>query len=800
MVQAGPLLSTSTFMKGVSAFIYKGQWIYFSLAALLGILLAMDNDPLFLILFVGFFLWLLGLRKLPKKLMFIPVIIFLLFFIRGEFVEKRNQTVLNGNETTFTVILQQPIKIDGNSFSAYAKDQKSGEKLLLQYMISSLEEKKKLERLAPGFKCAVSGELERPMPASNPNSFDYQEYLRHKGIFWKLTTIQLKPDYSVKPSGPIVFIQYLRQRGTSNIYDHFPEEMAPLAAALVFGDRSTMDPDLLEAYEKLGIVHLLAISGLHVGMLAGILFYVLLRLQISREKATNILIVFLPFYSVLTGASPSVIRACAMMLVVLLFAKYSRQLKIAPIDTICIVFFLYIFIVPNVIYDVGFQLSFFVTFSLLLSSLLLAKLRFKPLALLICTSFIAQLSSAPIMLYHFYEFSLLGIVANMVYVPLFSIIILPFLLVVFLLYLLLGSFMDPILFLLNHIVSMINWFTKLLSQFPFAVITLGRPLPVFLFLYFITIPFTLFCFEKAKTIGRTAVFLLIPATIMVLHYGSNHYGAKGEVTMIDVGQGDSIFIKLPNNKGTYLIDTGGNLQYETAEWKKRRNLFDTGENIVVPFLKSKGITKLDKLILTHGDIDHVGGVKAILQSVIVKEVVLPKSHEPSELEENIIKLCKEKKISIRYAFRGDGWSTTEARFFVLAPLSDNMSRNNQSIVIYAHLGGLNWLFTGDLETKGEALLMAYYPNLAADVLKVGHHGSNTSTSDEFLDFLQPKTALISAGVNNRFGHPQDEVLRRLQERDMQIYRTDRDGGISYYFSKEGGTFFTQLHRIVNKNE
>lgn len=760
----------------------------------------MEKNGLFLILFLGFFLWLLGLRKLPKKLMIIPAIIFLLFFIRGEVVEKNNGTVLHGTETTFSVMVQQPIKIDGNSFSAYAKDQKSGEKLLLQYKISSLEEKKKLERLTPGYICTVSGELEKPLPASNPNAFDYQEYLWHKGIFWRLKTVQLMPDDSVKPSGPIVFIQYLRQKGTTYIYEHFPEETAPLVAALVFGDRTTMEPDLLEAYENLGIVHLLAISGLHVGMLVGILFYVLLRLQISREKATNILIAFLPFYSILTGASPSVIRACAMMLVLLFFAKYSRRLKIAPIDTICIVFFFYIFIVPNVIYDVGFQLSFSVAFALLLSSPFLTKLRFKPQALLICTSFIAQLSSVPIMLYHFYEFSLLGIVANIIYVPLFSIIVLPLLLVVFLFHLFLGSFMDPILYFLDYTVRMINGFTKSLSRLPFSVITLGRPLPFFLSLYFITIPFTFFRLEKAKTIRRSALLLLIPIAMMLLHYGSNHYGAKGEVTMIDVGQGDSIFIKLPNNKGTYLIDTGGNLQFETVEWRKRRNPFDTGENIVVPFLKSKGITKLDKLILTHGDIDHVGGAMALLQSVSVNEVVLPKSHEPSELEENIIELCKEKNIPIRYAWKGDSWSTTEARFYVLAPMSDSMSRNNQSIVLYAQLGGLDWLFTGDLETRGEALLMAYYPSLTVDVLKIGHHGSNSSTSDDFLDYLQPKTALISAGVKNRFGHPQQEVISRLQKLDIRIYRTDKDGAISYYFRNEGGTFFTQLHRIVYKDE
>ena len=222
----------------------------------------------------------------------------------------------------------------------------------------------------------------------------------------------------------------------------------------------------------------------------------------------------------------------------------------------------------------------------------------------------------------------------------------------------------------------------------------------------------------------------------------------------------------------------------------KKRPFEVGRDTVVPFLKSKGITTLDKLIITHGDSDHAGGAEAVLNELKVKELVLPDLLERSELEEKLIKLATEKRIKIRFVQKGDQWKIENQSFTILSPNEGTSSnKNNSSIVLYTEMGGLRWLFTGDLEEEGEKTLIAEYPDLKIDVLKVGHHGSQTSSSDLFLDVLSPKLAIISAGKNNRFNHPHQDVLDALEKRKIKILRTDLSGAITYKFVKETGTFY-----------
>lgn len=773
----------------------KGKWFYFALAGLLGIISALENFPLYFFVFSCCLLWMLLLKKWPSKHLAAVAIIFVLFFLRGEIAGKFNRSEYSGKETVFTVELKEQIKTDGNSFSAFVKDLKKGEVFLLRYKIGSADEKRHLERLLPGTLCAVKGELKKVRPATNENAFDYRKYLQNKGIFWRLDAEKLTVKPASATPGLFTAVQRLRQKGIFYIYEHFPKETAPLAAALIFGDRSEMEEDLLAAYQRLGIIHLLAISGLHVSMLAGMLFFLMIRLNMTRERAMDILIVFLPFYSLIAGASPSVLRACAMTLIVLLIIRFGSGFRKVSVDVFSTVFSVYIFLRPFVIYDAGFQLSFLVTFSLLLSSSFLGKLENRPLALLAGTSVIAQLASVPVMLHHFYEFSFLGIFANILYVPFYSFIVLPLMFFLFFSHLAAGSLIEPFQYVFEIVLEWANQLAKSCSRLPFSTIVLGRPSPLFMCLYLLAISFSFFRLEKAETIKKGCLALFIPAGLMLFQHVTTVYSAKGEVTMIDVGQGDSMFIKLPFNQGTYLIDTGGVLRFDQEEWKKRDHPFDPGKDIVVPFLKSKGITALDKLILTHGDMDHIGGAPAVLEALRVKEVVLPQSGKRAEMEEKILGYCREKGISVRFVRPGDSWPAGDTRFYVLASGMEHASKNNQSIVLFARLGELDWLFTGDLEVEGESLLMVRYPALSADVLKVAHHGSDTSTSESFLDFLAPKIALISAGENNRFGHPKEEVLERLERRKIRIFRTDKHGAVSFYFTKRRGTFSVNYHRM-----
>lgn len=774
----------------------KGNWIFLGLACFFGVLSSFEKGLFLFPIILLYIVFLRYFRKFSKNFLLLIISAFLLFFVKAEVDEKMNKTTLTGKEREFSLKLLPPYKVDGNYFSAYGVDVRTKEKIVVGYRIPTLDEKNKLSRLQVGTICKVKGKLEAPKEPRNANAFNYKEYLRHENIHWTMSIEGLNLDECKQERSLYADILNVRQIGIHYIYSQFPEDTAPLAAALIFGDRNIMEPDLMLAYQRLGIVHLLAISGLNVGMLIGIIFYIGLRLNVTREKMTYLLLGFLPVYMILTGGTPSVIRACLMVMLALLLARF-YQTKLIPIDILSIVFLLYLFFQPNVIYDVGFQLSFVVTCSLVLSSSILSRYTQRPISFLIATSLVSQLASMPVLLYHFYEFSIVSVFVNILYVPLFSAILSPLLLGLYVLHIPFGELLSPLLSLVDLCLHYVNRLTLFLSDFPLNTLVLGRPSRMIILSYCIGIPLTFYKWEQARSTKQLVMALQIPLFLLAFHYMTEKIHIEGEVTVLDVGQGDSILIRLPLNKGTYLIDTGGVLTFPSEDWEKRSNPFEVGKDIVVPFLKSEGITTLDKLILTHGDMDHVGGAKEVLKSLKVKEVVLPQVKEQSSQIEELILLCKQKRIAIHYGSTGDSWSVSGGYVFtILSPNEgDIMERNDQSIVLHTKLGGKSWLFTGDLESEGETRLLARYPKLSVDVLKVGHHGSNTSTTEPFLDNLRPKVALISAGVDNRFGHPRSEVLQRLEARKVRVYRTDEHGAISFKFRRENGTFYTELHSI-----
>ena len=182
----------------------------------------------------------------------------------------------------------------------------------------------------------------------------------------------------------------------------------------------------------------------------------------------------------------------------------------------------------------------------------------------------------------------------------------------------------------------------------------------------------------------------------------------------------------------------------------------------------------------------------MLSNITVKEVVFGRKEQDAELEKIVKKQALEKEVKIREVREGESWSINGAEFFVLAPTGKESSENNASIVMLAKLGGLTWLFTGDLEEEGEKFLVATYPELRADVLKVAHHGSNTSSTTTFLSVVQPNIAVISAGERNRYGHPHKDVIERFEKRGIEIWRTDKQGAISYVFKGENGTFRSKI--------
>ncbi|AGK54991.1 DNA internalization-related competence protein ComEC/Rec2 [Bacillus sp. 1NLA3E] len=765
----------------------KGKGIYYSICALLGIFCALIDFLPFLFIFLMYAYVLYRCKSFSVKQMVCLIMVFLIFIIIGVTANTKNKTVLTGSEKLLSVQLQQ-WEIDGDQLKIAVKDEKTDEKLLLQYRIKSFQEKRKIEsQLTYGSTCTINGQLETPSSSRNPNAFSYQQYLANKQIYWILTPDELSiRSCSHKKATLLSFTEKVRHQGIDYAKGNFPEPMASLAIALLFGERSFMSTELVSSYQKIGIVHLLAISGLQVSFLTGVLFLVGIRLGIVREKMIDILLVFLPFYALLTGATASVVRAVLMMLVILISLKVSNN-RIQPLDALSIALLLSLFFGPFLIFDVGFQLTFIASASLLLSTVFLSNGQ-GPISQLLLTSMIAQMSTLPIILFHFYEFSVLSLLANFLFVSFFSVILTPFIFFVFILHPFFGVLFEPLLWITNQTISFANRLIEWLSLLPFQMITLGRPGVLLLLIYIVSITVVFFHWERTpKKVVKVTILLVLPILLQII---VNIMDPYGEITFIDVGQGDAIFIKLPYHQGKYLIDTGGIVPFGKEEWQEKNQSFEVGKDVIIPFIKSKGISSIDKLILTHGDYDHMGGAESVMEGLNVKEILLPKVKNQSDLEGEIINLAKRKAITITYVSEGAGWKIGTSHFQILSPPveMEGVDKNNGSVVIYVKLGGLSWLFTGDMEEEMEKKLIKKHPSLQIDILKVGHHGSQSSTSEELLRQYHPEVAVISVGEKNRYGHPKPEVISRLQEHSVQILRTDQHGAITYIFKRGKGTF------------
>jgi competence protein ComEC len=752
----------------------KGIYLYPAISVLSGTLLALQFHWGAVVL--ALLLLALFLRKMTYTILFLCLLFLFISFLNTTLQEKRQKTVLSSESEPIDlqIVINEIPTIDGNSFVALAQIKK--EKVLMRYYFSSEEEKRKFQQVKPGFVCEGKGQLTEPKPNKNPNLFHYKNYLAHRGVYWILD-VQALGGCVNQSKWKHALIQ-LRFDGLKKIEREFPSSSVGVTKALLFGETGMIADDTMKAFRELGVVHLLAISGLHVGLIFAILHYCLLRIGVTKESVTWIGIVFLLCYIVLTGASPSVMRASSMLIVILLSRKVASKLRI--IDSLCIVFVMLVLYDPYSVFNVGFQLSFMVSYSLVVSSAVILNTS-SSIAQLVKVTLIAQLSSLPIIIYHFYEFSLMGFLTNLLYVPLFSVIVLPLTIIVYFLT------VDWLILFHKFLLDGIQWVSAFFASFPLSTIVMGKPPFLLLIGYLIVIYFVFVLFEKRKYMLPGLLLLFYGAFHMLL----NTYDPHGEIVFMDVGQGDATLIKLPYNRGTYLIDTGGEVQFPKEEWEERKNRFSVGEDIVVPFLKSKGITSIDTLILTHGDLDHIGGTEAVLGELKVKEVLISPNSEEKGKMKKIMEIARRKRIPVKEARYPYSWAGNKDGLHIVSPQDEEYEGNNDSIVLYGEIGSLKWLFTGDLEEQGEEEFIQTF-DLPIDVLKVGHHGSNTSTTEEFLVETNPSVAVISAGESNRFGHPHPEVLERLKRRGITIYSTGENGAITYRFWDKKGTFSAHL--------
>ena len=579
-----------------------------------------------------------------------------------------------------------------------------------------------------GDKVLVSGKFNTPKSNTVFNTFNYRKYLLSK----KIILVSNEASITIKHKNKNPF--YSLKTSIKNHIEKYKSRA--YLKAFIMGDTSLIEEDIVSNYRFLGISHLFAISGMHVSV-----FVFLINKMLKKHKAKDIIIIlFLLLFLFITDYSESLLR-CSTFFIISYLNKVLK-LNIKNIYLILISAFFLLLINPYLIYSIGFLFSVIITFFVIASSNLLKdKTYFKKLFIM---SLICFLASVPILSFYFYKINLLTIVFNMIFIPLVSYLIFPLGLITFFLYPLDNIYM----FFINLLEGLSSFFQNI----NFLSFVIAKPNIFVILIYYIIL---------FLSIKRNRKLLIIYFIVLLININIKYFIRDASVTFLDVGQGDSSVIILPFGK-TILIDTGG-------LYLSRYNI---SKNKTVPYLNSLGISKIDLLILTHGDYDHIGDAINLLNEIKVDEVLF-NNDSFNDNENKIIKVLDEK--NIRYSKNSWDLKKIEDLYFLNTKEYDN--ENDNSNVIYTELDGYKFMFMADAGIDKEKDILDKYNISGIDVLKIGHHGSKTSSSKYFINEIKPKYSIISVGENNRYGHPNNEVLKNLA--NSKIYRTDLDGSIVF---------------------
>lgn len=725
--------------------------------------------------------------------------IFLLGMAEYGFFDKTNQTTIPPMNGVIPLegMISSDVKVNGDQLHfemnlISIKGHAYKERVVCNFRLRSRAEQIKAESLSAGTHVYMQGTLSTPDSARNPGGFDYRQYLYFQRIHWVVDSSSFSSAHFIAPSAfsPAVLLYSLQTYFSKSLNKTFPNE-SEWMKALLLGDRSDITQEMTEDYTKLGIIHVLAISGLHMTIIVEGMRRGLRLLGITRESVLLLTLLFIPFYVLITGMSPSVIRS-GMMASISLLGVYLHR----PRDGLNILgaaLFIMLLVNPYQLWNVGFQLSFLVTWAILLFvpqfetcfpklPSFIATFLFIPL--------IAQVISFPILIHFFHQFSLLSFFINVLFVPLFTFWFIPFGFLAFLLGLISPGIAYLPASLLGNSLQLMNKTLTAIATSNGGQIYLASP-PVWWFaLYYMMLIYKWWWPKEMRSSWLLLGFLLLSIPLF-------NYLIKNDVqiTFLDVGQGDAIVIQFPNHK-VYLIDGGGK-PLSTGRidlWQKGKPTFDAGKRYVLPFLKSQGINRIDTLVMTHGDLDHIGGLSSVIAEMKIGRVIGNGKPPSSREEESLYTVIKEKRIPIYWGKRGITWQEGIARWTLLNPGSNKLqSDNNSSIVLMLEAYNYHFLFTGDLEKEGEKDILAHEKLPIIDVLKVGHHGSRSSTSSDLLEQIHPVVSIISAGRNNRFGHPHKETIEALERFKSDVYRTDEQGAIQITLSEGSMIVKSFLH-------
>lgn len=640
---------------------------------------------------------------------------------------------------------------------------------------------KKNKKFNIGDSYELKGKLRTPFEVSNPSQFDYGRYLQNFDTFTLFyANVNDSKSLNKKLSPKWMFLQGLNNVRNQIIQTHSKYLKSPnleILGGVVFGDDAVSPPDYVKAsFQHSGLLHILAASGMNVAIIYGIWFFILRRLRAPFNLAVSSGIFVVIFYALMTGLGPSVIRATFMLIFILVGKLIDRDAH--SLSLLSFVALLMLIYNPAYINDVGFQLSFLVTFGLLVTApILFEKVKSMPnwLSGAIFIPLIAQIWVAPIQMYYFNSFSLYSIFAN--------IAILPFLTIISF-----GGFVSSVLalikplanqvcfvfdFVLNPILSILVAISDYFSNLPHSLVQMPQPSVWQILLYYaiVLLATLLLKIGRDNKVILITIFLSVVLLISCLPHSNNNL----ETIAFDVQNADAFLIKTPNDK--YFIIDSGKMGYNGGKTQ--------AQMIILAYLKDKGIKNIEGFIITHFDSDHAGGAVDLIENLNIKNVYVNSLNDKSHLAQKIyksVKGLKRQNIPLKVAknneviFQDGG---IVIKNFVVNIKDDD---NESSIITLVSDKNFDELFMGDAGIEAFEKIKKYMPQ-DVEILKVGHHGAKNVINKAFLDRINPKVSIISTGPNN-YGHPNGVTLNVLESHKVKILRTDRHNSIKIDEEKE----------------
>ena len=686
-------------------------------------------------------------NKTALKLVGLVGSFFLVYFLflhhRASIQDK--QALAEINQVT---LVADTLSVNGEQLSAIGKAK--GQTYQVFYRLKSEKEQHFFKTTSQTLVLKGKITLTPATGQRNFQGFNYQSYLASQGIYRIAQIERLDQVVPQKSLSPLAFFHQLRRRALVHIQTHFPSPMRHYMTGLLFGYLDKEFDEQSQLYTSLGIIHLFALSGMQVGFFLGWFRYGLLRLGLPKDYLFIVLLPFSLCYGLMTGWTASVLRSLVQSLL--------AEFGIKKLDNMGITLLLMFLFLPHFLLTVGGVLSCSYAF-------LLCLFDFEEMSSLkksICTSLVLSLGILPFLTYYYGTFQPVSLILTAMFSIVFDSFLLPVLTVFFVLSgLVIFSQINP---LFEWMETFLTWIQSWIGQ----PLILGKP-SLFQFGLMIAVLVLLFDFWKKPQFRICLLMIFGLLMVWVKHPLTN------EVTMVDVGQGDSIFLR--SMKGdTILIDVGGKVTFGLKEKWQEASQTSNAEKTLIPYLQARGVSQIDHMVLTHTDTDHIGDLEEVAKRFKIKEICVSQG---ALTKPSFVKRLRTLKRPVRTLKAGDNLPMMGSKLQVLYPNKVGDGGNNDSIVLYGKLLGSSFLFTGDLEKEGEEELMASYPNLKAGILKAGHHGSKGSSSEAFLDQLQPSLALVSAGENNRYKHPNDETLKRFKERHIKVLRTDQNGAIRF---------------------